>query len=485
MDAIRYPDLPKDLQRGLSWSAIKYFGAGAVIASVTIGSGETLFASRGGAVFGYTLLWCFVASALMKGVQVYTAARYMVLTGEHPMTHWAAMPGPRGWAAISMAALCLFCFPFWLAALPLALGDLLNWIFNVEATGSDRLALARVWGTINVAIIVTLTLLQSYEILEKAQSLIMGLLLFCIVIATFAARPDWLAALQGIVIPQVPANYPDWIQTGYPSIASRAPWLEIGVYLGAIGGGVYDYVGYLSLYREKLWGALALKKDRFEVGLVSGSPATLPVDESPTNLARAKRWLIPAAVDTGIGFALVLIFTLCFVLLGAAILHPAHVAPAGNDLLTHQAQFLTRIHPSLLFLYQIGIFFAFWGTIYGAYEVYSRTAFECLAPVSTRVRTTPYPRFRLAILAYTVVLGLTLMWTMDDPIKIASLPAIVGGVFACGLWCFAMIWTERRFLPKPLQMPRALLALNVVAGIVLTATGLYALVEFFKNAAGH
>ena len=60
---------------------LRIFGPGAIIASVTIGSGETVFASRGGAVFGYALLWCFIGGGLMKFVQVYTAARYMTLTG--------------------------------------------------------------------------------------------------------------------------------------------------------------------------------------------------------------------------------------------------------------------------------------------------------------------------------------------------------------------------------------------------------------------
>ena len=85
---IRYPDLPPELSGGFNWRMLKFFGAGAIIASVTIGSGETLFASRGGAVFGYALLWCFVGGAVMKGIQVYTAARHMTLTGEHPMAHW-------------------------------------------------------------------------------------------------------------------------------------------------------------------------------------------------------------------------------------------------------------------------------------------------------------------------------------------------------------------------------------------------------------
>lgn len=55
-DQIVYPQLPPTLQGGMSWKMLKYFGAGAILASVTIGSGETFMASRGGAIFGYGAL---------------------------------------------------------------------------------------------------------------------------------------------------------------------------------------------------------------------------------------------------------------------------------------------------------------------------------------------------------------------------------------------------------------------------------------------
>src|SRR5262245_51463275 len=81
---------------GLS-GALRLFGPGAIIASVSIASGETLFSSRAGALFGYSLLWFILFCAGCKLVQVYTAARYMVLAGEHPMEAWMRLPGPRGW----------------------------------------------------------------------------------------------------------------------------------------------------------------------------------------------------------------------------------------------------------------------------------------------------------------------------------------------------------------------------------------------------
>src|SRR5689334_4589517 len=129
---IQYPPVPWSKDGGLR-GAIRLFGPGAIIASVTIASGETLFASQAGALFGYALLWIATFCAACKFVQVYTAARYMVLTGEHPMEAWAHLPGPRGWFPMLLGGLSILCFPFWMGGLSLMLGGALNWIFGLDA----------------------------------------------------------------------------------------------------------------------------------------------------------------------------------------------------------------------------------------------------------------------------------------------------------------------------------------------------------------
>ncbi len=48
---IEYPQIPDNLSGRFNWKMLQYFGAGAILASVTIGSGETLMASRGGSIF--------------------------------------------------------------------------------------------------------------------------------------------------------------------------------------------------------------------------------------------------------------------------------------------------------------------------------------------------------------------------------------------------------------------------------------------------
>ncbi len=482
---MKYPPLTDDLKGGVSWRTLKYFGAGAIVASVTIGSGETLFASRGGAVFGYSLLWCFFFGALMKGIQVYAGARHMALTGEHPLTHWGAIPGPRNWVPIVIGALSMLCFPFWMAGIPMTLGTLINWIFGIEGDAQHLLFYARVWGTANILLIVGLTVVHSYGFLERTQTFFIGAMLSCMLIAVVASQPDWLAVMTGTFVPVMPTSYEPWIYENYEAISFRPPWVEIVTYLGAIGGGTYDYIGYLGCFREKPWGALALKKQKFEVHPVQRAEI-LDIDPSPENIKRGKRWLLPVQVDTGIGFLSVLLFTGCFVILGAVILRPQQQIPAGNELLSYQAQFLTTLHPSLLYVYQVGVFFAIWGTAYAAYEIYIRTAFECLAPVSQKVRSLPFKKFRLWLLVYCGGFGLVLLWTIDDPVAMVTPAAIVGGVFTCGLWCFAMMWTDRNFLPKALRMGRFLYCAVALAGVSLTAMGAKAIWDYlFSGGAGH
>lgn len=477
---IHYPEPPADLGRGFSWRNLKYFGAGAIIASVTIGSGETLFASRGGAIFGYSLLWCFVAGAFLKGIQVYTAARYITLTGEHPMTHWGVIPGPRNWVPIAMGAMSLICFPFWLSGLPLLLGDMINWVSQAIGSNEELLFKKRVWGTIAIVVFVTITWIHTYGVLERVQLVIVGTLLLSVLVAVFAAQPDWLAALTGAITPVIPSDYEPWVHEAYADIAMRPPWIEIVAALGAIGGGTYDYLGYIGCYREKGWGALGLRDSKFAVH-VKSAVSTLPIDTSPKNLSRARRWLAAPMIDTTFAFAAVLVFTACFLILGAVVLHPQHLVPSGNELMNHQAQFLTNIHPSLRIVYVLGVFGAIGGTLYGAYEIYIRTAFECLMPVSARMRKLEFRKFRVGVLLYCGIFGMVLLWTMTNPVAMVTPAAILGGVFACGLWCFAMMWTDRRFLPRPLQMGRLLFGATAVAGTFLTLMGAKAIVDYVAD----
>jgi len=103
---IRPGPLPR---RTLDW--LKVFGPGAIIASLTIGTGELIFSSRGGAIFGYRILFLFIVISLLKWALVVASSRHMVLTGVHPYRRMLDLPGPRGWLPMTLLLIATVCLP--------------------------------------------------------------------------------------------------------------------------------------------------------------------------------------------------------------------------------------------------------------------------------------------------------------------------------------------------------------------------------------
>jgi Mn2+/Fe2+ NRAMP family transporter len=157
------PEVPVELaKRRMSLRTIVlFFGPGAIIASLTVGSGETVLASRLGAVFGYAILWLVVVGALAKGSIIYLSNRYIVLTGEHPMSGLAkAIPGPRGWFPALIGGLAVLSFPFVASALATGIGSYLNIVFGGPAI---------VWGLALLVLAAALAWFGWYTLLERAQ----------------------------------------------------------------------------------------------------------------------------------------------------------------------------------------------------------------------------------------------------------------------------------------------------------------------------
>jgi hypothetical protein len=183
-------------------------------------------------------------------------------------------------------------------------------------------------------------------------------------------------------------------------------------------------------------------------------------------------WLRAPALDTTVSFGSVLVITACFMILGAAVLHPRGLVPTDADLYSQQSQFLGLIHPSLIWVYKAGVFFAILGAIYGAFPLYARTTFETAAAVWP-ARAWEFERLRTWVILYSALGGLLLILTGYKTVVIARVVAPIAGVLGCGLWCLAMVWVERTQLPPAYRMSRWLLVATIAAGVIMTAVGCY------------
>ena len=410
--SMTYPEPPEVLRRGGLVGLARFFGPGAIIASVTIGSGETVFASRGGAVFGYGMLWCFVVGGLMKFVQVYTAARFATLTGEHPIERWRYLPGPQGWAVWVLSIITILCFPLWLSGLPKMLGGLTVWIGGLE--GDGLLGDPRFWGTAFAGAAITLTMVQSYAALERMQTIIVGILLVSIFFAAFLSKPDWLAALYGTLVPSIPA-YQGWLVSKYPEVASRSPWIELGTYLGAIGVGhrTTSATSACSGRRPGVVGTFAWcgegggghhrnrRQPRARSAVAEGTPGRFG------RLLRLHRHLHHGLHDAR-----------CLSAGDRAVRTPTPVR-AGR--IPHPVSSELPIPLPGRRLHRL------FGTILGAYELYVRTTYECLLPIVPKVRQWSLADLRPWVVAYCGIGGIAIMWSGADPVQIVTPAAIFGG----------------------------------------------------------
>ena len=114
-----------------------------------------------------------------------------------------------------------------------------------------------------------------------------------------------------------------------------------------------------------------------------------------------------------------------------------------------------------------------------AYELYVRTTHECFRPIVRQVREVQIADLRPWVIGYCGIGGVVIMWLGRNPVAIVTPAAIFGGVLTCGLWCLLMVWTDRRFLPEPLQMSRSLVMLNIISGLFLTGWGIRGAIDFF------
>ncbi len=472
-ETLTYPEPPPRLRRRLTLvGAVSVLGPGAIIASANIGSGEMIFASRGGSIFGYALIWAFVVAAVTKAALAYSMNRYMVVAGEHPMTRWATVfPGPKGWFPIVFGATSIAVIPSWVSGLGLGIGDLIS---EVGGLGSGAL-----WASLLIVLSAVLSWVGGYARLEKAQTVIVGFMLLAIAVSVVVLQPDWLGVLGGFV-PTVP-EYAGWLEADYPGIADRSVWLEIGAYLGAVGGGTYDYIGYTGMLREKKWGLLAHRdvrtfSERFPE---AGRGRRLPLAADPEEVAKARAWSRAPLGDAVLSFSAITVFSIMFMVNGASLLSEARLVPTENQTLTHQAGFLTAVHPTFEYLYFIAVFFAFFGSLYAFWEMYSYTAYESLGAVSDRVRLAGQRSVRPYLYAYLLVTSLILVWTVGEVVVIVTPASVLGGLLMSGVFCLAIVWTEKKVLPKQYRLSTAGRWWVILSGIALTTLGLVSTWQLF------
>jgi hypothetical protein len=192
-------------------------------------------------------------------------------------------------------------------------------------------------------------------------------------------------------------------------------------------------------------------------------------------------------VDCTLSFLAVLIFMAVFLALGTAVLGPQHKVPAGMNLLSLQAEFVTGVHPSLKYIYFSGAFLAVLGTLYGTIEVAPTILRELMVAFDSDRASWVNPKVRrwsvgwvgfggfivlLASFVHHVVSRGTDATTPPGLIAILTPANLFTGVLGCGLVCLLNVWMDRRFLSANWRMRWPLRFLSVLAAALFVGLGL-------------
>ncbi len=328
------------------------------------------------------------------------------------------------------------------------------------------------WGLVVLAAMMALVWTGGYHRLERIQLVVVFTMLACVSVSLALLRPRvmelWLG-LWGLA----DLRYPDWIAQ-YDEFARRPLWVELVTYVGVIGGSGYDYLAYVSFLREKGWGAVrGPVVDGDELQAIAAQP------DHPN-----RRWILAPLCDSVISFVIVLLFSAIFLTCGAEVLRPAHQLPAGTDLLTLQAEFVSRGLPGFRPIYFAGALLAMLGTLYGTIEVAPTIAYEALNAFGYAVgderRLHRWVTGWVGLGGGLVLLGSLLLFLnsgLSQPPSLISIltPAnLFTGVLACGMIALTALWMDRRWLPAHLRPMWILSAINSVGGVFFLGLGLKA-----------
>jgi hypothetical protein len=447
-------------------------GPGAIVASLTIGAGELVFSSRGGALFGFPLLSLFVLICLLKWALVLLTARQMVLTGAHPLERWAQLPGPRGWLVWVFLLLAIPAFPVWVGFHAGTVGTLIAAVTNTRQSMSGASHYA--WGLFILLVVMGLVRTGGYDRLERIQMAIVAVMLVTVSVSLVLLHPDWAAMVRGLFSPGA-IEYPAWREK-FPQLATRPLWVELVSYVGVLGGSGYDYLAYVSFLRDKRWGAAG--------GPVLDESAVQAIAADPRHPCR--EWLRAPLLDASVSFLVVFFFSAVFVASGATVLRPLEQIPEGSDLLTLQAKFMSAAGAWMQPMYFVGAFLAMLGTLYGTIEVAPTVAREMARALGRPDLSARWiHRWVTNWVGFggAMVLGASLAWTQQSAARNETPPGLIRlldpanlftGVLACGLICGLACWADGRFLPASLRAPRTLWALNAVACPLFLALGVRA-----------
>ena len=410
---------------------LRYFGPGAILASMTIGAGNIVLAPRVGAwaIPAYSALWIVTFALITKGLTAYLATRYSLLSGEHIMSLFARVR-PHGWINIVSLIIGFALLPFMIATFLTILGNVLTLFTNIGAYW--------MWGVGIGLAIAAFGFIGTFRVLELVQLVFATFLAIGAVIAISVVQPEWFAVLQGMFSVQIP-RIASWVTA--EDVITVPVLLQMAAVYGTMNGAYADFTAYISWWRQKT----GEKKIALHSEVLSG-----------------------LKMDLLLSLLIVAVFTVAFMTAGTIILGQEQILPNGVDLISAQQSIYSTINAFVGdIVYPVAILIVIGGTIYAGMDAVPRMIKAWLDPLSERVKKIRFKRFQGFIVVYLFITSVPLIF-IERPIILMTLYLLVTGVFGMWLLGWGALWANQRHLPKEERVGKGMFAVYLINNIVVT-----------------
>jgi len=303
----------KSPPRGLAMLAI--LGPSLVWAGEFIGSGEVILSTRVGAILGPTVLWAILVGVVLKFWIGMAGARYTVCTGEGMIDMIARVPGPRNWGVWITLVAQLAAGTIAIGSLAAAAGIFVHSLVGISPLIAGWLvtlfALAVVWSNV-------------FNFLKFFMSLFVVIVVFGVLYVSITVFPGFNTFLKGFLF-DIPA-VPEWA-LAMDGVQAN-PWREILPLLGWAAGGFASQVWYTYWVIGAGYGASA--------GRGYGRPADdkMLKNMSAATATKIKGWCHVVYTDAFLAMVIGVVATGGFLIAGAGVLRPNHLAPEGPQVAT-------------------------------------------------------------------------------------------------------------------------------------------------------
>lgn len=446
-----------------------FFGPGAIVASLTIGQGQLIIGPQIGAWAGYSLLWLITLN-IGSFIIAYISIRFTMLSGISTMDLFA-IKTKKGWLNWIFIIIMLVFIPIFAATILTSLGQAVQWVL-----GAGNYLL---WGIFFGIIAGIIAIVGRYKIFELSHAFFVIVLAIGAIVALISLKPDLFEILPNFftIGQNVPSQYPEWVVTNYPSVTKTSIPLYMLGYLGTLTFTLVTLIGYLGWIKIKKWGIYKDKKDAnlfsqkcFDSFRKQGKIDYLP--EKSEEIKKSRILLKPLLIDLSIAFIIISIVSAAYMITGGILLNEQQILPEDTKLVQNQLVIFTYLAEWLKPLFQIGVIFALFGTIYAGFEAGSRMLYETGRNLNKKIRETPYKKFMTFVLIYILVFAIplsTLMYINPNfsVLLFLSITLLFIGVIGVIIYGIGVLYLSQTVLPEKYKLGKIGVALSIMSIIFL------------------